>query len=143
MIFGNHCIKTYSQTQDAIAFSSGESGFYGIVKAAVMALGMKGLMEDLVVGVNVLAKADSSAAKSTTARRGAGWVRHIEIRELWVQDRVMKGELKTVKAKGEDHVEDGLAKHVDRQRMEQYVKACGIARRGGRHALSPPLGDSV
>ena len=46
VMFGNHCIKTYSQTQETIALSSGESEFYGIVKAAAMGLGMKGLMGD-------------------------------------------------------------------------------------------------
>ena len=47
VMFGSHCIKTYSQTQETIALSSGESEFYGIVKAAAMGLGMKGLMVDL------------------------------------------------------------------------------------------------
>ncbi len=65
------------------------------------------------------------------------------MRELWVQDRVAKGELKIVKVKGEGNVADGLTKHVDRQNMEQYMKACSIARRSGRHELSPSLGDSV
>ncbi len=43
VMFGNHCIKTDSQTQETIALSSGESEFYGIVKAAAMSLGIKGL----------------------------------------------------------------------------------------------------
>ena len=48
VIFGKHCIKTYSQTQETVALSSGESEFHGIVKAATMGLGMKkGLMTDL------------------------------------------------------------------------------------------------
>ncbi len=67
-------------------------------------------------------------------------VRHIEMRELWVQDRVAKGELKIVKVKGQDNVADGLTKHVDNQKMEQYMKTCGIVRRSGRHELSPELG---
>ena len=75
VMFGNHCIKTYSQTQETIALSSGESEFYGIVKAAAMGLGMKGLMEDLGVEVEVQVNTDSSAAKSITARKGAGRVR--------------------------------------------------------------------
>ena len=142
-MFGNHCIKTYSQTQERIALSSGESEFYGIVKAAARGLGTKGLMEDLGVEVEVHVNTDSSAAKSITSRRCAGRVRHIEVRELWVQDRVAKGELKIVKVKGEENVSDGLTKHVNRQKMEQYVKACGMARRSGRHELSPQLGDSA
>ncbi len=43
-MFGSHCIKTHSQTQETIAFLSGESEFYGIAKAAAMGLGTKGLM---------------------------------------------------------------------------------------------------
>ncbi len=43
----SHCIRTYSQTQDTRALSSGESEFYGIVKAAAMGIGIKSLMEDL------------------------------------------------------------------------------------------------
>ncbi len=54
-----------------------------------------------------------------------------------------KGELKIVQVKGEENVADGLKKHVGRQKMEQYVEACGMARRSGRHSLSPQLGDST
>ncbi len=35
-MFGSHCIKTYSQTQETIARSFGESEFYGTVKATTM-----------------------------------------------------------------------------------------------------------
>ncbi len=38
---------------------------------------------------------------------------------------------------------DGLTKHVDKQKMEQYMKVCGIVKRSGRHELSPVLGESV
>ena len=87
-MFGSHCLKTYSQTQETMALSSGETEFYGIVKAAAMGLGMRGLMEDLGMTVEIQVNTDSSAAKSITSRKGAGRVRHIEVRELWVQERV-------------------------------------------------------
>ncbi len=54
-----------------------------------------------------------------------------------------KVELKIVKVKCEESVAYGLTKHVDRQKMEQYVEACGIVLRSGRHELSLQLGDSV
>ncbi len=95
--FGNHFVKTYSQTQEAIASSSGESKFYGIAKAVTTGLGVKGLMEDLCVGVEVQVNADSSAAKSAIARRGAGRVRRVEVRELSL---LAKGELKNLQSKG-------------------------------------------
>ncbi len=42
-----------------------------------------------------------------------------------MQDRVAKGGLKIVRVKGEENVAVGLTKYVDRQRIDQYVKACG------------------
>ena len=38
---GNHVIKTWSHTQSVIALSSGEAEYYGMVKGASYALGMK------------------------------------------------------------------------------------------------------
>ena len=101
-MFGSHCNKTHSQTQETIALSSGESEFYWTVNAAAIGLGVKGLMEDLGPEVEGQVNTDSSAAQSMTARKGAGRARHTEVRELWVQDRVAKGELKIVKVKGDE-----------------------------------------
>ena len=70
-------------------------------------------------------------------------MRHIEVRELWVQERVARGELKIVKVRGEDNVAAGLTKHVDKEQMEQYLKACGFVKRSGRHELNPALGESA
>ena len=112
--FGNRCIKTYSQTQETSALSSGESDLYGIVKAATMGLGMKGLMADLGLEMKVRVNMDSRAARSIASRKGAGRVRHIEVRVLLVQDRVAKAELEMKKVKGEESVSDGLTKHVER-----------------------------
>ena len=141
-MLGAHCIKTYSQTQETIALSSGESEFYGIVKAVAMGLGMKGLMADLGVEVGVQVSTDSRAAKSIASRRGAGRVRHIEVRELWVQDRVAKGELTIVKVKSEHNVADGLTKHVDKIKMDEYLRRCGFMRKAWRHELCPRLSEA-
>jgi hypothetical protein len=91
-MFGSHCLKTYSQTQETIAVSSGESEFYDIVKAATMGVGIKSMCTDLGVEVEVQLNTDSSSARGISSRRGAGTVRHVEVRELWVQERVCRGE---------------------------------------------------
>ena len=140
-MFGGHCLKPYSQTQETIALSSGESEFYGIAKAAAMGLGMKGMMEDLEMSVEIRVNTDSSAAKSISPRKGAGRVRHIEVRELWVQEKVSRGDLSIKKVKGEENVADGLTKHVDRPKMEKHMAFCGLRFVKGRHRLRPHLGD--
>ncbi len=50
--------------QETIASPSGESEFYGHVKAMALGPGMKGLREDLGVGVEVQVNTDSSAANT-------------------------------------------------------------------------------
>jgi hypothetical protein len=102
-----------------------------------MALGMKGSMEDLGVELGVQVNTDTSVAKSIASRRGTGRVRHIEVRELWLQDRVAKAELSIVRVSGEHNFADGLTKHVGRRSMGEHTTACGVVRRSGRHELCP------
>ncbi len=52
-MFGSHCLQTYSQTQETIALSFGESEFYGNVKAATIGIGIKSMFKDLGLGVKV------------------------------------------------------------------------------------------
>ena len=143
VMFGGHCLRTYSSTQPLIALSVGEAEYYGIVKAGCTGLGMQSLFKDLGADVEVQINTDSSTGKSIASRKGAGKVRHLDTRELWIQERVAKGDITIKKVRGEDNVADGLTKHVDKQKMDQYLRECGFVRRSGRHELSPALGDNV
>ncbi len=84
---------------------------------------------------------DSSAAKSISSRRVAGRVRHVEVQELRVQEKVRRGELSIMEVTGEDNVADGLAKHVDRSKLEKYMCECGFTFREGRRELCRHRGD--
>ena len=52
-MLGSHLIKTWSSTQPSISLSSCEAEYYGVVKAAGIAIGPKSLMTDLGVKVVV------------------------------------------------------------------------------------------
>ncbi len=67
-------------------------------------------------------------------------MKHIEMHELWVQDRVAKLVLEITKVKGDENVADGLTKHVVRAKMAHYMEECGIVRRSGRPDMCPRLG---
>ena len=60
---GGRLIKTWSNSQGVIALSSGEAEYYGIVKGAGIAIGLKNMLDDLDVPIGILLKADASAAK--------------------------------------------------------------------------------
>ncbi len=96
-------------------------------------------MASLDSEVEFQVNADSSTAQSITSRRGAGRVRQIEVQELGEQGRIAKGELEIKKVKGEENVADGLTEHVERVKMDYYMKKFGFVRRGGRFELHPKL----
>ena len=105
-----------------------------------MGIGIKSTFRDLGLEAEVQVNTDSSAARSLSSRRGAGRVRHVEVRELWAQDKVNSKELSIVKVGGEDSVTD-FAKHVDRFKFDLHMKFCGFTFREGRPELCPHLGD--
>ena len=80
-MLGEHCLKTWSNSQDAIALSSCEAEYYAAVEGATRAIGMQNAAKELGMNVKdmqVEMRTDSSAAKSFASRRGSGRVRHID-----------------------------------------------------------------
>ena len=53
---------------------------------------------------------DSSAAKSFVNRRGLGKMRHLQIRDLCLQEEVEHGRLEVHKVKGEENPADFMTK---------------------------------
>ena len=106
---GKHCIKTWGSTQGAVALSSAEAEFYAMIEGVVKVKGMAAFALELGVEVEeqwVELGTDSSAAKSFVARRGLGKMRHIELRDLWLQQEVAEGKVKVVKVRGDLNAAD-------------------------------------
>ena len=53
---------------------------------------------------------DSSAAKSFVCRRGLGKMRHLEIRDLWLQQEVREGKVEVYKVEGIENPADLMTK---------------------------------
>ena len=138
-MFGSHCIKTWSSSQQVIALSSGEAEYYGMVKGASNALGLRSMLEDVGVGVGVNLSTDSSAAKGIASRRGLGRVRHVELNELWLQDQVARGRIAVHKIRGEDNFSDSLIKHSTADRISQTLFHTSQRITPGRHSIMPAV----
>jgi hypothetical protein len=96
-----------------------------------MGIGIKSVFMEMGLEVEAQVNMDSSAARSISSRTGAGRVRHVEVRELWVQEMVVRGELSIIKVRGgdvrgEDTVAEGLTKHVERSKTEVHMERCGF-----------------
>ena len=69
---------------------------------------------------------DASAALSIAKRHGAGKMRRINVKTLWLQEKAVQLELDYVKVKGEEKTADGLTKHVKQELAERYLKTTGL-----------------
>ena len=76
-----------------VALSSGEAEYYAITRGSAAAIMVQNILSEMDRKCKLACLTDSSAAKGISHRRGVGRVKHLELKELWVQDKVDKGEL--------------------------------------------------
>ena len=137
MQLGEHLIKTWSITQAVIALSSGEAEYYGIVRGASIAMGMRSIMRDFGVDLPITILTDASAAKGIASRRGLGKVRHIEVNQLWVQERVSAGDITIKKISTKDNLADALTRYVEAEILHRHIRGTNQAIVSGRHNIMP------
>ena len=136
---GNHCIKHWSTTQSTIALSSGEAELHGIAKGFSHALGMKSLAADLGLPFELRVHSDAAAAIGIARRRGLGRVRHLDVEDLWIQDKLREKALELHKIAGQDNPADALTKYVDRATLEKMMNKIGFVAMDGRSPEAPKL----
>jgi len=136
-MLGNHMVKSWCSTQAIVALSSGEAEYYGIVKGASVALGLRSMLGDFGVETAIRVNTDASAAKGMVNRRGLGKVRHIAVNQLWIQDRVARGELAICKVNGKENLADILTKHVNSEDIRIHLFKTGQYLQEGRHEIAP------
>ena len=112
-MIGGHTIKTWSATQHAYALSSAEAELYALVESTTRAKGIISLAREL--GFHELDNAlvlgtDSSAAKQFVSRPGLGKMRHLQIRDLWIQREVAKGNVRIIKVRGDSNPAELMTK---------------------------------
>ena len=98
-------------------------------------------MEDLGLQLTVTVHADASAAIGIAQRRGVGKVRHIEVHQLWLQDRVSRGDIRIRKVDGNKNPADALTKHVEGNKVCTHMDLVHLHASGGRHQLAPQLAE--
>ena len=57
--------------------------------------------------------------------------------ELWVQERVVKGEIQMIKVRGEDNLADVLTKHVSNDILTKMISRMNCWCFQDRHELAP------
>ena len=74
-------------------------------------------------------------------RRGMGKVRHIEVNQLWVQDKVAKGIVKIQKIATTENLADHLTKYLGQEGICEHMYGTGQWIEEGRHHLMPNVAN--
>ena len=83
---------------------------------------------------------DSTASQGICARQGLGKVRHLDVQELWVQQRIRNGDVAWCKVDGEENPGDLFTKAFLTQiQIRMLLNLLGCYFRDGRPASAPAL----
>ena len=136
---GQHLIKQWSLTQTTVALSSAEAELCGICKGTSIALGLQAVAQDLGLTWSLTIRTDAAAAIGVCRRRGLGKIRHLATSDLWIQERLRRGDFVLEKVDGRNNVADILTKHVDRATLERHIQNMGLKEEFGRAQSAPTL----
>ena len=129
IMLGSHLIKAWSRTQDSVTLSSAEAELVALGKLAMETLGVRSMAAEWLMTDDIAASvlwADASAALSIAKRQGAGEMRHINVKTLWLQEKAVQKVLSYSKIKGEDNPADGLTKHVRQELAVKYAETVSM-----------------
>ena len=127
----------WSRTQQVVALSSCEAELSGICKAAQEGLAAKHLSHEIGKEYPLCIYTDSSAARGVVQRQGAGKVKHLSVRQLWVQEREARKELTVCKVPREKNWADLLTHHATAPEASRYLSGLAVIRRGEAEGATP------
>ena len=114
MICCAHALLFWSRTQQLVALSSAEAELNAFIKAAQETLGVKHMAAEIGDDLLACLRGDSSANDGILKRSGAGKIKHLSCRQLWLQEKVGQGEIWHEKVPRSENISDALTHYVTR-----------------------------
>ena len=93
-------------------------------------------MKDLGSETKIKIHLDATAAIGIARRKGMGKIRHLDVSDLWVQDKVRNCAMNLVKIDG-PRIPLMLTKYVDAGMLHRSMRAMGLELRDVRPEASP------
>ena len=111
LFHGSHPIGHWSRTQPVVALSSGEAEMYSALKGGCELLGADNLLREWGRSLELVLRRDSSACKGVLSREGCGKIKHLEVKQLWLQQHVASGRITFEKIPRNVNAADTLTEH--------------------------------
>ena len=100
-------------------------------------MGLRSTMRDFGVDMAIRINTDASAARGIACRKGLGKVRHIEVNQLWIRDRVANGDIEVTKINGKENIADIFTTHVNAEDIRVQLHKTNQTIADGRHDIAP------
>jgi hypothetical protein len=126
LLHGQHLVHHWSSTQTVVALSSMEAELNAIVKGVAEVLGLRNLLAECGRPMKAVIHTDSSAANGVVHRQGSGKVKHLECRQLWVQDAVFRGQVQVDKVSRDYNPADAFTHYTSVHEANRHLKAISL-----------------
>ena len=119
-------MHSHARTQKPRGLSSPEAEYYGICSGGAEGLYVQSCLRFVGYETQIEIEVDASSAKAMAERQGVGKVRHVEVRYLWIQDKVEDGTFLIKKIPGKTNPADIGTKHLEPKDFPAARKRVGI-----------------
>ena len=118
---GDHCLGQWSRTQSCVALSSGEAELNAALKGGTELIGLRTMIRELGLDASLCICGDSSACHGTLHREGCGRIKHLELKQLWLQGKVKAGDVSYCKVPRNDNPSDSFTKHWSADGLRHFA----------------------
>ena len=130
VMHGDHMVAHWSRTQQLVALSSAEAELNASIKAAQETLGLRQMA--LEVGMwctgTIEVRGDSAANDGILKRAGSGKIKHLTVRQLWLQEQCELNIARHQKIPRAVNSADAMTHHFTRSEAETHCSALGCSR---------------
>ena len=109
-----------------MALQSAEAELNAALKMGCEFLGISQIWRELGDNVAIKISGGSAAVKGILARRGCGKVKHLELKQLCLQEQVRSGTLEFQKISRNMNHSDDLTHHYSTEEAKKHFKHMGI-----------------
>ena len=106
------CAAAHQGQQHFVAWSSAEAELNAFTKAAHEGQSLNNLMTKLSDELGLMLKGDSIANDGILKRSGAGKVKPLSVRQLWLREKVCEGDLCHIKIPRLENVADAMTHYT-------------------------------
>ena len=124
-----HLLQHWTQFQPVVALSSGEAEVYAAVRGVGNLLGLSNVVTELNPHEKwfLVLCLDATAGKGILLRKGAGSVKHLDVKTLWVQECINSRNIGVQKINREENPANALASSSCVNDLMRHMSTAGLS----------------